>query len=66
MSAPTSRTRAALGLATVLVLSLTAFVTRHDAAPPSPQEGPFPVEYYYKVRWGHFEEWLELYIHDRR
>ncbi len=61
MSAPTLRTPAAIGLAAVLVLSLTAFVTRHDAAPPSPQEGPFPVEYYYKVRWGHFEEWLELY-----
>ena len=45
MSAPTSRTSAAIGLATVLVVSLTAFVTRHDAA-PSAQEKPFPVEYY--------------------
>lgn len=22
---------------------------------------PYPVEYYYKVKWGHFEEFLELY-----
>jgi len=61
MSARTLRTPTALGLAAVLALSLTAFVTRHDAAPTSPQDGPFPVEYYYKVRWGHFEEWVELY-----
>ena len=47
MSAPTLRTPAALGLAAVLALSLTVFVTRHDAAPTSPQDGPFPVEYYY-------------------
>ena len=23
--------------------------------------GPFTVEYYYKVRWGHFDEFMELY-----
>ena len=61
MSAPTSRMPAALGLAAILALSLTAFVHSHDAATGSPQDGPFPVEYYYKVRWGHFSEWLELY-----
>ena len=61
MSAPTSRAVAALGLAAVLVLTLAAFVTRNDPPPTSPQDGPFPVEYYYKVRWGHFEEWVELY-----
>ena len=61
MSAPTSRAVAALGFAAVLVLTLTAFVTRRDAAPTSAQDGPFPVEYYYKIRWGHFEEWIELY-----
>lgn len=24
-------------------------------------ESPFTVEYYYKIKWGHYEEWLELY-----
>ncbi len=61
MSAPTLRAPVALGFAAVLVLSLTAFVTRYDDAPASAQDGPFPVEYYYKVRWGHFDEWIELY-----
>ena len=63
MSAPPSRSVAALGLAAVLVLTLTASVTRPDAAPASAhaQDAPFPVEYYYKVRWGHFGEWIELY-----
>ncbi len=35
------------------------------AAAQSPALGqsdrPFPVEYYYKVKWGHFDEFLELY-----
>jgi hypothetical protein len=22
---------------------------------------PFTIEYYYKVKWGHFDEWLQLY-----
>ncbi len=61
MSAPTLRTPSALGFAAVLILSLTAFVTRHDDAPASAQDGPFPVEYYYKIRWGLFDEWVELY-----
>jgi hypothetical protein len=61
MSAPTSRAVAALGLAAVLVLTLAAFVPRQDTAPTSAQDEPFRVEYYYKVRWGHFQEWIELY-----
>ena len=31
--------------------------TAHEVA----SEKPFAVEYYYKVKWGHFDEWLELY-----
>ena len=25
------------------------------------QDKPYPVEYYYRVQWGHFDEFLELY-----
>jgi hypothetical protein len=28
---------------------------------PQPQGKPFVVEYYYKARWGHAEEFLELF-----
>ena len=24
-------------------------------------DGSFAVEYYYKIRWGHVDEWMELY-----
>jgi len=30
-------------------------------AAEEPQEEPFAVEYYYKVKWGHFAEFMELY-----
>ena len=32
-------------------------------APPAraPAAGTFTVEYYYKVKWGHFDEFMELY-----
>ena len=25
------------------------------------QDRPYPVEYYYKVQWGYFDEFMELY-----
>jgi len=28
---------------------------------PAAASGPFTVEYYYKVRWGHFDEFMALY-----
>ncbi len=31
------------------------------ASPAVAQDKPFRVEYYYKVQWGHFDEFLELY-----
>ena len=30
-------------------------------AAEEPQREPFAVEYYYKVKWGHFGEFMELY-----
>jgi hypothetical protein len=32
-----------------------------STASPQPQGKPFVVEYYYKARWGHAEEFLDLF-----
>ena len=32
------------------------------AAQPAPALQPYVVEYYYKVKWGHFDEFMELYV----
>jgi len=32
------------------------------AQPAAPALQPYVVEYYYKVKWGHFEEFLDLYM----
>jgi len=55
-----------LGYGLSLLLVLTAGLASLQAAPPNPQatasEGkPFVVEYYYKVKWGHAEEFLTLF-----
>jgi hypothetical protein len=31
------------------------------AAARQPSAKPYPVEYYYQVKWGHFDEFMELY-----
>lgn len=36
-------------------------VPRDVAAQRPTDETPFAVEYYYKIRWGHFDEWMDLY-----
>lgn len=56
--------RALRRLALAVLLLLAAASTRASAQPQAataaaPQ--PFAVEYYYKVRWGHFEEFMDLY-----
>jgi hypothetical protein len=43
----------------VLLLSGAAREAPSPVPPAAPR--PFVVEYYYKVRWGHFDEFLELY-----
>ena len=50
--------RARLLLATLLAATLT--LGTGAAAPPTADD-PFVVEYYYKVRWGHQEEFLTLF-----
>jgi hypothetical protein len=32
-----------------------------SAGQERPTDGPFTVEYYYRIRWGHVDEWMELY-----
>jgi len=51
---------------TVLGLWLALFTqssgnAQSSAQQPAASAKPFAVEYYYKVKWGHFEEFLDLY-----
>ena len=41
-----------------LLASAPSAVIRPSEEPAS---RPFAVEYYYKIKWGHFEEWMDLY-----
>jgi hypothetical protein len=49
------------------ITGIAIFVFIFNFAQPAPAHcqatpaGPFAVEYYYKVQWGHFDEFLELY-----
>ena len=48
----------------LLTALLTAGSQGHAAAPAAAQQPsaqPYPVEYYYQVSWGHFDEFMELY-----
>jgi hypothetical protein len=49
--------------AAVLLLGSGPAAARSQAAGATAAAAsrPFTVEYYYKVRWGHFDEFLELY-----
>jgi hypothetical protein len=63
-------TRHALGTRTVsrLAVSMVAALclisgsaTRGESTQGKPQEKPFAVEYYYKVKWGYADEFIRLY-----
>ena len=45
----------------VAIFVLPMLGSMHTRPQAGTEDGPFPVEYYYKVRWGHFDEFLELY-----
>ncbi len=32
-----------------------------SSSPAKPEERPYVIEYYYKIHWGHQEEWLQLF-----
>jgi hypothetical protein len=47
-----------------IVLGVSVMPARAQAAAvatTTAQGGPYAVEYYYKVKWGHFDEFMELY-----
>ena len=52
-----------LGVTSLLAVTMVAIVPLRAAAPEAIDQTvePYTVEYYYKVRWGHFDEFLELY-----
>jgi hypothetical protein len=51
------RTPATAICAALLVMGSPAAAAPSTAA----AHGPFTIEYYYKVKWGHLDEWIELY-----
>ena len=52
---------AATALAALLALGPWQTVLAQDKPQANAEASPFPVEYYYKVKWGHFDEFMELY-----
>ena len=50
-----------LSTAFLAILLLGGVTQTEIAAQESPGDGTFAVEYYYKIRWGHVGEWMELY-----
>jgi hypothetical protein len=50
-------------LAVVLLLSFLAVPTFAQGAPPQGSaDQPYTMEYYYKVQWGHQQEFLDLFL----
>jgi hypothetical protein len=52
---------AALGLAALLWSSTLGAEARQSAMAAEGKEQPFAIEYYYKAKWGHAEEFLTLF-----
>ena len=48
-------------LIALLLLALIAAPAWTQAVPKAPADKPYAVEYYYKVTWGHQEEFLRLF-----
>jgi hypothetical protein len=50
---------------TLLIFLLAAFPTSllpQGAPPQGGADQPYPMEYYYKVQWGHQQEFLQLFL----
>ncbi len=61
--------RHALRMALLAAVALTsagagshAVLAQAAAQPAAPALKPYVVEYYHKVKWGHFDEFLDLYM----
>jgi hypothetical protein len=48
-------------LSLFLFLAIAAHFATHVQSAPSAGDKPFVVEYYYKAKWGHAEEFLKLF-----
>jgi hypothetical protein len=44
------------------MLALSAFAWGQGAPPQGGADQPYAVEYYYKVQWGHQQEFLQLFL----
>ena len=53
-------TRTSRHLALLLFFTLALPIASHAQATPTPDK-PFVVEYYYKAKWGHADEFLKLF-----
>ena len=49
-------------LATLLAASMAAPLLAQSAPPQGAANQPYAVEYYYKVQWGHQQEFLQLFL----
>ena len=51
----------AIGLGTVLCAGYTGVSARQNAMAAEAKEQPYVIEYYYKAKWGHADEFLTLF-----
>jgi hypothetical protein len=47
--------------AALLFFAIALPILSHAQAAPAPPDKPFVVEYYYKAKWGHADEFLKLF-----
>lgn len=45
----------------VMLAALTSIAVAQTAPPQTAADQPYTMEYYYKVRWGHQEEFIQLF-----
>jgi hypothetical protein len=53
--------RTSLALALLFLLSIALPTASHSQAASTASDKPFVVEYYYKAKWGHADEFLKLF-----
>ncbi|HMC59140.1 MAG TPA: hypothetical protein VKJ01_08115, partial [Candidatus Solibacter sp.] len=49
-------------LLTLLLSGLTGALFAQGAPPQGSPDQPYTMEYYYKVQWGHQQEFLQLFL----
>ena len=49
-------------LLSLLLLSIPAHLVAQGAPPQASADAPYTMEYYYKVQWGHQQEFLQLFL----